>query len=238
MSKKNLPEEDGILLISTPIMELVNYPTITNKRKGFYELTIAKYIRIKGAGSKELIRNLTDIYFTIESINYQTFSIITDQLSNDLLDLMKNCASKDRNPDFNVVSDTAGIFGYSFCEPTTTKDGNCSVKFTLWLGNLDSHKYVSYTVRMKWAGITRDSIYPVLISALNLIQSFFVDTRSIVRSVKRDIEVYFNRPSVGAPVFGLDCAGGACPCIPIPPTSMQSPDSFEEPEDEDGDDDE
>ena len=237
MSKKNSSEE-GILLINTPIIELVDYPTITNQRKGFYELTIADHIRIKGAGSKELIRNLDDIYFTIESINHLAFQMIVSPLANELLDLMKHCVSKDRNPDYNIVTDNIGIFGYNFCEPTT-KDSNCSVKFTLWLGNPNSDKYVSYTVRMKWIGITSDDISAAVNRALDLIQSFFVDTRSIVRSVKRNIEVYFMLRPVGVPVFGIDCAGGVCPGFPItpvPPRALQSPDAPEEPED--GDDDE
>lgn len=230
MSKKNSPEE-GIILISTPIMEVVDYPTITNKRKGFYELTIADYIRIKGAGSKELIRNLTDIYFTLESINDFTITTINSQLTNDLLDLMKNCASKDRDPEYNVVSDGIGIFGYCFCDPTAAEDGSCSVKFTLWIGNPDTDKYVSYTVRMKWVGITSDSIYAAVNGALYLIQSFFVDTRSVVRNAKYSVEMYFAQPSTsGVPVF-------PCPYRPnLPPAApVQSPDDFEQPEDDDDD---
>ena len=235
MSKTNLSEEEGILLVSTPIMELVDYPTITNKRKGFYELTIANHIRIKGAGSKELIRNLTDIYFTIESINVLAITTINVPLANDLFDLMKNCASKDRDPDYNVVTDTVGIFGYNFSDPTAAEDGSCSVKFTLWLGNLDSDKYVSYTVRMKWVGVTINSIYTAVSRALSLIQSFFVDTRSIVRSAKRDVESYFT-PSV-APVLGSICGDALCPHRPgLPyPVPVQSPDAFERPKDEDDD---
>ena len=235
MSKKNSPEE-GNLLISTPIMELVDYPTITNKRKGFYELTIADYIRIKGAGFKELIRNLTDIYFTLESINDFTITTITSQLTNDLLDLMKNCASKDRDPEYNVVSDGIGIFGYTFCDPTAAEDGSCSVKFTLWIGNPDTDKYVSYTVRMKWIGIDFNNVCAAVGNALKLVQSFFVDTRSVVRNVKYSVEMYFAQPSTsGVPVFGTGYAGFPCPYRPNlpPPAPVQSPDDFEQPEDDD-----
>lgn len=238
MSKKNSPEE-GNLLISTPIMELVDYPTITNKRKGFYELTIADYIRIKGAGSKELIRNLTDIYFTLESINDFTITSINAQLTSDLLDLMKNCASKDRDPEYNVVSDGIGIFGYNFCDPTAAEDGSCSVKFTLWIGNPDTDKYVSYTVRMKWVGINFNDVCAAVSNALRLIQSFFVDTRNVVRNAKLSVEMYFMQPpTLGAPVFGPITAGLPCPYRPNlpPPAPVQSPDTFERPEDDDEDD--
>ena len=236
MSKKNSPEE-GILLLSTPIMELVDYPTITNKRKGFYELSIADYIRIKGAGSKELIRNLTDIYFTIESIKDIVITTINVPLANDLFDLMKNCVSEDRDPDFDQVTDSVGIFGYNFCDPTIDEDGSCSVKFTLWIGNPDSDKYVSYTVRMKWGGVALNSIYAAVNGTLNLIQSFFVDTRSIVRSVKHNVEPYFIHPSTsGVPVFGTGDDGSPCPHRPSPTLMTPEGEKFvEQPEDDDDD---
>ena len=91
---------------------------------------------------------------------------------------------------------------------------------------------------MKWIGIDFNNVCAAVGNALKLVQSFFVDTRSVVRNVKYSVEMYFAQPSTsGVPVFGTGYAGFPCPYRPNlpPPAPVQSPDDFEQPEDDDDD---